>query len=131
MYLHLKMARQRKPIGERVLKNYNFLKKLGKTSSAKLRKKIIQNATCDELLSLTEISANILSGNFDLTRRQRNKLQPFANFIRKLARARSECGARKIILNQQGGQAAVIGALLAPILVEAAQHLISKVAENV
>lgn len=127
------MARRRlrpKPVGERVLKNYAFLKKLGKTHSAKLQKSLLQNANCDELLCLTEICSNILSGNFDLTRKQREKLHPFAHFIRKLARARSECGARKIVLNQQGGQVGVIGALLAPILVEAAQHLITKVAGN-
>lgn len=126
------MSRRRKilqPIGERVLKNYNFLKKLAKTHSEKKWKSLIKNSTSEELLALTEISSNILAGRFTLTRKQREKLVPFAKYIRKVARARSEKGARKIFENQQGGQA-VLGALLAPILVEAAQHLISKITNN-
>jgi superfamily I DNA/RNA helicase len=121
--------KERQNVGERIIKNFNFLKKIAKTHSTKKWKALINNANSDELLSLTEISSNILSGQFKLTQKQRQKLLPFANYIRKIARARSEKGARKIYSNQQGGQA-VIGALLAPILVEAANHLITKITGN-
>ena len=126
------MGRRKKilqTIGERVLKNFNFLKKLGKTHSQKKWKALIRNANSEELLALIEISSNILAGRFSLSKKQREKLLPFANYIRKIARARSEKGARKIFTNQQGGQA-VLAALLSPILVEAAQHLISKFTQN-
>jgi superfamily I DNA/RNA helicase len=121
--------KERQNIGERVIKNFNFLKKIAKTHSTKKWKTLINDANTDELLSLTEISSNILSGQFKLTKKQREKLLPFANYIRKIAKARSEKGARKLYSNQEGGQA-VLGALLGPILVEAAHHLISKIAGN-
>uniref|UniRef100_A0A183C7L2 Integrase catalytic domain-containing protein n=1 Tax=Globodera pallida TaxID=36090 RepID=A0A183C7L2_GLOPA len=47
-------------------------------------------AGCEELLTLVEICLNILNGSFCLTNKQKQKIAPFANFIRKLARARSE-----------------------------------------
>jgi superfamily I DNA/RNA helicase len=126
------MGRRKKllqTVGERVLKNFNFLKRLCKTHSEKKWKNQIKNANTEELLALTEISSNILAGRFSLTKKQREKLLPFANYIRKIARVRSEQGAKKIFVNQQGGQA-VLAALLSPILVEAAQHLISKITQN-
>jgi len=122
------MARREvQPIGQRVLDNYNFLKKLSKVRSEKKRTSLLSNASCDELLALIEISSNVLAGRFCLTQRQRKRIIPFANYLRRLARIRSERGARKFVKNQRGGQA-VLGALLAPILVEAASHLISKLA---
>lgn len=126
------MGRRKKTlqsIGPRVLENYNFLKRIAKTHSDKKWKSLVHNATREELLALTEISSNILAGRFKLTNKQREKLVPFAKYIRKIARARSEEGARKLFINQQGGQA-ILGTLLAPILLEAAQHLISKIAGN-
>ena len=115
------------PIGQRVLDNYNFLRKLSRARSEDKKTTLLTNASCDELLALIEISSNVLAGRFCLTRRQRAKITPFANYLRRLARLRSEKGARKFLKNQKGGQA-VFGALLAPILIEAASHLISKVA---
>ena len=116
-------------IGNRVLENYNFLKRIAKTHSEKKWKSLVQNANKEELLALTEISTNILAGRFKLSKKQKEKLVPFAKYIRKIARARSEEGARKLFINQQGGQA-IFGALLTPILVEAARHLISEIAGN-
>lgn len=116
-------------IGDRVLKNYNFIRCLGATKSKKKFQRTLQNANCDELLTLTEIGSNILSGSYPLTKKQKNRLFHFASFIRKISKIRSEKGARKFYKNQQGGQAA-IAALLAPILVEAAHHLINKISGN-
>ena len=121
------VKRGTQPIGQRVLDNYNFLRKLGRARSEDKRTTLLTNASCDELLALIEISSNVLAGRFCLTRRQRVKITPFANYLRRLARLRSEKGVRKFVKNQKGGQA-VLGALLAPILVEAASHLISKIA---
>jgi hypothetical protein len=122
------MAR-RQPIGQRVLDNYAFLKKLARTKSTKKRAHLLENATSDELLALTEVSSNILAGSFCLSKQQKGRLSPHSAYIRKLARLRSEKTARRFIKNQTGGQA-ILGALLGPILVEAAHHLISKLTEN-
>jgi hypothetical protein len=124
-FLSQKMVRQ--AVGERILKNFDFLKQLSRLKSEQKRNHLLKNATCDELLAIVEIATNILKGGFCLTKRQRNKLTPFAQYIRKIAKLRSERGARKYFNNQQGGQVGILSALLAPVLVEAAQHLISKI----
>ncbi|KAL3098471.1 hypothetical protein niasHT_021330 [Heterodera trifolii] len=97
---------------------------LGRTTSHKKRRHLLSTAGCEELLTLVEICLNLLNGSFCLTRKQKQKLLPFANTIRRLARVRSEQSARKLILQQQqqpqqeGGSLFV--PLLAPILLEAA-----------
>ena len=68
-----------------------------------------------------EVCANILRGQFTLNNRQKAKLLPYASVLRKLARARSERTARRIV---QTGGGPLLPALLTPILFHAAQHLI-------
>ncbi|KAL3117435.1 hypothetical protein niasHT_004438 [Heterodera trifolii] len=108
-------------VGQRVLDNYEYLKSLGRTTSHKKRRHLLSSAGCEELLTLVEICLNLLNGSFCLTRKQKQKLLPFANTIRRLARVRSEQSARKLILQQpqqEGGS--LFAPLLAPILLEAA-----------
>jgi hypothetical protein len=126
------MAKSLKPIGKLILKNYAFLKALCRTRSDQKREELINSATREQLLSLVEVCSNILSEDFPLNKRQRNRLCPFAPTVRQLARARSERRARDVIRYQQtgGGAPALLAALLAPVLVEAAQHLISSVARK-
>ncbi|KAL3109437.1 hypothetical protein niasHT_015282 [Heterodera trifolii] len=87
-------------VGQRVLDNYEYLKSLGRTTSHKKRRHLLSSAGCEELLTLVEICLNLLNGSFCLTRKQKQKLLPFANTIRRLARVRSEQSARKLILQQ-------------------------------
>ncbi|KAL3106589.1 hypothetical protein niasHT_018231 [Heterodera trifolii] len=110
-------------IGERVVHNYDYLKKLGKTTSEKKRRHLLNSAGCEELLTLVEICLNVLNGNFCLSSKQKQRLAPFAKDIRQLARVRSERGARKYV-QQSGGS--LFAPLLAPILIEAARYLLSK-----
>ncbi|KAL3113286.1 hypothetical protein niasHT_018901 [Heterodera trifolii] len=84
-------------IGERVVHNYEYLKKLGKTTSEKKRRHLLNSAGCEELLTLVEICLNVLNGNFCLSSKQKQRLAPFAKDIRQLARVRSERGARKLL----------------------------------
>lgn len=118
----------RQPIGPLILKNYSFLNSICKIRSNKKRNKILKEANREQLLSLVEVCYNILTSNFNLSERQKRKLIPFADTIRKLARARSEKRAKKIIFEQQSGAGgpAIFASLLGPVLIEAAQHLISK-----
>jgi len=110
-------------IGPRILENYTFLRKIAKSKSYRKRLNSLRNANRDELLALVEVCSNILSSNFKLTTRQKNKIVPFANYIRKLARIRSESGARNIVL--QTGAGIFLPSLLIPILAEATRYLIS------
>lgn len=116
-------------VGERILRNFEFLNKLAHTNSIKKRWPLVERATRDELLSIVEICANILSSDFVLTKAKKKRLMPFANLVRALSRARSEKRVKTIIkkkfaedLNQKG-KGAFLTALLAPVLIEAGRML--------
>jgi len=51
---------------------------------------------------------------------------PYADFVRRLSRARSERGARKLVVQTGSGIGALFPALLTPILIELARDLINK-----
>lgn len=114
--------RQPRVVGPRILENYTYLKRLVKTKSEGKRLNLVKEASRDELLALVEVCSNILSSNFSLTKRQKEKILPYANYMRKLARIRSEVGARKIV---QRGEGVFFSALLVPVLAEIARLLIS------
>ena len=122
------MRKENQVIGPRILENYSFLRQIAKSKSDSKRMKTLRNASKDELLALVEICSNILSSNFNLTTRHKNKITPFANYIRKLARIRSESAARKIVV--QKGSGAFLPALLIPVIAEAARYLISSQLEK-
>ena len=108
-------------ISNLVIKNFTFLKKLCRTNSNKKREELIKCASFEELLSLVEISLNVLKQKFVLTTKQKKRLLPFAEQIRKLSSRRSIEGARKTI--QIGGGAFLV-TLLAPVVWEIAKQLI-------
>ncbi|CAK5044254.1 unnamed protein product [Meloidogyne enterolobii] len=56
-----------------------------------------------------------------LTPRQKNRLMPYACFVRKVSRARSERGARLAL--QKGNGIGAFAALLTPILIELARSI--------
>ena len=112
-------------VGARIFDNFNFLKKLARTKSEKKRKRLIKLADPNELLAVVEICANIIrSPSFNLRTRQKNRLLPHATYIRKVAKVRSEKGARRIIMRGSGGPA--LAAILAPIVAEVTRVLFSK-----
>ena len=84
-------------IGQNILNNHIFLKKLAKTSSDRKRTRLLRLATSEELLSIIEIAYNILKNRFPLTKRQRSLLIPHADIIRKIGRVRTERGVKKVI----------------------------------
>lgn len=106
-------------IGNLIISNINFIKKICKTRSEKKRKAYLKGATKEELLSLIEICSNILCSNFKLKPDQKKKLAPYANFIRKLGRVRSEKSARVIV---QKGNGFIFSVLLTPVLAEAVKY---------
>lgn len=115
-------------VGPRILKNYNFLRQIARTRSDEKRINTLKNATPDELLALVEICSNILSSDFKLTTQQKKKFIPHADFVRRLARSRSDIGARKLII--QKGNGAFFASLLIPVVSEVARHLISSYTNN-
>src|SRR2546430_17143513 len=104
-----------------IINNVEFLNKLAKTKSDRKRHILLLTATPEQILSIVEITANILKSNFTLDNSQRRRLAKYADYYRSIARTRTEMTARHRI--QQGGQLA-IGALLAPVLSVIAQSLL-------
>lgn len=125
-----KFKLRKQNIGPLILNNYGFLKKVARTRSNKKRRKLLNNITENELLAIVDIASNILNSNFKLKNYQKLKLVPFADIIRKLARKRSFSGTKKLI-NQTGeGALGFLIPLLAPVLTEAAHHLLSKITKQ-
>jgi hypothetical protein len=118
-----------RPIGPLIYGNYEFLSSVARSRSATRRQSLLNQASGTQILSIVEVAHNLLaldrkSGkpNFYLTKRQREKLIPEATIIRKIARSRSERGARRLI--QRGAGVGVIASLLIPVLTEVARSLI-------
>jgi len=110
--------------GPLIYDNIEFLKSLAKTKSVNKRKKILQQSTTSQLLSLVEICLNILKSRFTLTTRQKKRILPYADFVRKLSRVRSERAAKNIV--QKGSGLSVYPALLTPIILEVVRHILTK-----
>lgn len=83
---------------------------------------MLHDATAEQLLAIVEIALNIIKNRFPLSNHQRERLMPYAAFVRKLARARRERSARKIV---QSGGGAMLASLLAPVLLEIGRSLIN------
>ena len=113
---------------QNVVKNTDFLNRLARTKSNRIRHALILEATPDQILSIVEICANILGSHFILNKQQKNRLAKYADYYRSIARSKSEKTARQKIyngINQEGGQLA-IATLLAPVLSTIAQSLLDK-----
>jgi hypothetical protein len=113
-------------ISQLIHENYQFLKSLSKIKSPKKLHRYLKHANSQQLLAIVEICLNIVCSRFQLTSRQRNRLMPYADFVRRMSRLRSEKGARKFIVQKGSGAPAVFGALLTPILIELAKNLLIK-----
>ena len=112
-------------IGPLVTEHEQFLTKLARTRSEANRIHLLKSATTEQLLTLVEICLNIVRSHFPLSTRQKNRLLPYADFIRRLSRARSERGARKLFVQTGSGVPTLLPALLTPILIEVAKSIIS------
>lgn len=109
-------------VGDIVRKNSAFLRRLATTKSEKIRKRLLNGATSEQILALVEICVNILKFRFRLRNLQRHKLAMHAPVVRKLGRARSEKTARRIL---QTGGGNMFGSLILPVLSAVVDSLIS------
>ena len=105
-----------------VKENIDFLKKVAKTKSIKKRNRYLDNAKSDEILAILEICINILKSRVKLTNIQRRKLVIHADYLRKLARKRTENQTRKFL---QCGEGIILPALILPLIAQLAANLIN------
>lgn len=122
-FISRKRCKKSKPIGQRIFRNLSFLKSVCRTKSTNKLHHILSTANKEELLSIVEICVNILCGRFSLTSRQKERLQPHAEYIRKLGNRKSESGVRKLI-QTGGGIVSLIPSLILPVVVEATRQLL-------
>jgi len=113
-------------ISHLVKDNLQFLKQLAKTRSLTKRRHLLKKASIDQLLSLTQICYNIVRSQFKLTKRQKSRLLPFADFVRRVSRLKTERGARRTVIQQGTGlPIGLFPALLTPIIIELTKTLTS------
>ena len=110
-------------IGQIVKDNLQFLKLLAKTRSLTKRRKLLKKASTDQLLSLTEICFNIVRDQFKLNKRQKSRLLPFADFVRRVSRLKTEKGARRTVIQKGRVPIGLFPALLTPIIIELTKTL--------
>ena len=111
-------------IGENICNNIPFLKTLSKSKSERKRSHILRAATNQELLAIVESALNIVRGRFGISARQKSRIDPYKNYIRRLARIRSERGARRLV--QKGNGIGAFAAFLTPVILEAIRQFKAK-----
>jgi hypothetical protein len=111
-------------IGPIVGENFNFIKSLAKTRSKRKRKRLLKQATTAELLSISEICLNLVRQRFLLTTRQKRRIFPYADFVRRMSRVRSERGAKQIVQKGNGLGLGLFPAILTPIILEIARSIL-------
>lgn len=94
------------------LKNNKIFLKFLCICSAKQRKSVINHASKDEILALTECCINILNGNVKLTDEERRRLTKHCSHIRAVSNKISILKKKRILI-QKGG---FLPILLAPLL---------------
>lgn len=109
-------------VGEIIKRNSTFLRRLATTKSEKIRKRLLDNASTEQILALVEICMNILKFRFKLKNLQRRKLAVHAHAVRKLGRARCEKSARRVL---QTGSGNMFAPLILPVLSTLVGSLIS------
>lgn len=117
--------RQQPQISQLVCDNSDFLRALARTKSCRRKRKLLKHATTSQLLSISEICLNILCSRFRLTTRQQKRLLPYADFVRGLARKRTEKSARHFLVQKGSGIGGLFAAILTPILIDLAKSAFS------
>jgi len=100
-------------VGDIVRRNRIFLRDLARTKSEKLRKKMLSQATDDEIGAILEICVNVMRRRFKLKEAQRRRLEKHKDFLRKLHKLRSRNSVRHVL---QTGNGAMFAPLIGPVL---------------
>ena len=109
-------------VGDRIFRNYSFLRTLALIKSERKRLKLLTNASTEQILALIDAAANVsVFKTFCLSSTQKNKLKPYDKHIKKLSNAKDPNEAMKL-LQKAGGR--FLPSLLMPVLLEVARTLL-------
>ena len=100
---------------KRLLAQEPFLRLLSR-SSPKRRKRLLQQATKDELTVLFEICLNILKGNIPLNNTVFKKLKRHKGILRTLGSKKVALTHKKKIANQNGGAIGTVVGTIASLV---------------
>jgi hypothetical protein len=78
-----------------------------------MRKKLIEDATPDQIRALSEIAHNVVNGNFTLSKNKLNQLKVHKHSIRTLSKKTTSHLKKKHLLLQKGG---FLPFLITPVL---------------
>ena len=106
-------------VGDIVQQCKEFLWKLATTKSDRKYYRTVANASDEELLSVVEISLNILRGCYKPRRNYMKKLVDDADFVRKLARARTPRAVKRLL---REGDQSTLQSLILPVLKECGRY---------
>ena len=87
---------------------------------------MIADANPDELLAIIEVCHNIVNSKFPITQKQKIKMMPYRDTIRRLSRIRSEKNARRILQRGGGAAGVIFSAVLVPVLSEVVRYFLDK-----
>ena len=108
---------------KRLLAQEPFLRLLTR-SSPKRRKRLLQQATKDELTVLFEICLNILKGNIPLNDTAFKKLKRHKGILRTLGSKKVALTHKKKIVNQKGGAIGTVVGTIASLVLPLLARLI-------
>ena len=104
-----------------VQQNAEWLRKVARCRCIKKRNKMIGEANNDQLLAIIECALNTLKSRVKFSNRQKQKLIPHAEYLRKRSQKRGVQQTRNFL---QQGNGAILPALLLPIITQALSSLI-------
>lgn len=96
------MPRNEGVVGKRTIRNFDFLYSLSRCKDPQQKWEMIRKARRNQLLSIVDICSNLLSKNFKLSKSEERKLENYSDFLKKLARVKTEHGAKRLILKGEG-----------------------------
>lgn len=87
----------------KALKEKQYITLLSKTKCPKKRNLLVDMANKEQIDAISEIILNTLKNNVPLKTRDKNKLRPYKQTLRNLAKKSTSLKKRKHILKQRGG----------------------------
>ena len=99
-------------MSKRMRDNFCYLQALQK-ANPQLRKAIIHKGPNELIKAISEVAVNTLAGHIDLRDKDRKKLYPYRNLIRRLASKKVPLAQKRKQCSQKGG---FLPALIGPAL---------------
>ena len=99
-------------------------------SRPKERRKVLKEATNEELKGLCEVCINVVRGNVQLSKKRFACFKRHKNLLHKLSSKRVSLRTKRKAINQQGGFLGTLAAFGAPLLTQLAIKGVGKLVKH-